>query len=152
MLAWLALPAEAAKTYQYSEQVQRACANDYHALSHQISTPQDLAELTRIDTIYMRHWAHFLGRLQSMKEPDGSTLLDHTLLAFSSGMGFNHSRDRLPTAVFGGRALGVAHQGHLKLRDNTPLASLWHTMLDRVGVPVGAGFQDSRGVIKELLA
>jgi len=30
-LGWLALPAEAAKTYQYSEQVQRACANDYHA-------------------------------------------------------------------------------------------------------------------------
>jgi hypothetical protein len=29
--AWLASPAEAAKTYQYSQQVQRACANDYHA-------------------------------------------------------------------------------------------------------------------------
>ena len=31
MGAWLASPAEAAKTYQYSERVQRACANDYHA-------------------------------------------------------------------------------------------------------------------------
>ena len=30
MLAWLA-PAEAAKTYQYSERVQHACANDYCA-------------------------------------------------------------------------------------------------------------------------
>ena len=30
MLAWLA-PAEAAKTYQYSERVQHACANDYRA-------------------------------------------------------------------------------------------------------------------------
>jgi hypothetical protein len=29
--AWLASPAEAAKTYQYSKQVQQACANDYHA-------------------------------------------------------------------------------------------------------------------------
>jgi hypothetical protein len=27
---WLASPAESAKTYQYSERVQRACANDYH--------------------------------------------------------------------------------------------------------------------------
>src|SRR5262249_21527745 len=27
--AWLALPAEAAKTYQYSDRVQHACANDY---------------------------------------------------------------------------------------------------------------------------
>jgi len=31
MGAWLTSPAEAAKTYQYSERVQRACANDYHA-------------------------------------------------------------------------------------------------------------------------
>ena len=31
ILAWLTLPTEAAKTYHYSERVQRACANDYHA-------------------------------------------------------------------------------------------------------------------------
>ena len=31
LIAWLASPAEAAKTYQYSQRVQRACANDYHA-------------------------------------------------------------------------------------------------------------------------
>jgi len=31
VFAWLASPAEAAETYQYSERVQRACANDYHA-------------------------------------------------------------------------------------------------------------------------
>jgi hypothetical protein len=31
MTAWLASPADAAKTYQYTERVQRACANDYHA-------------------------------------------------------------------------------------------------------------------------
>ena len=31
MGAWLVSPAEAAKTYQYSERVQRACANGYHA-------------------------------------------------------------------------------------------------------------------------
>ena len=31
VFAWLASPAEAAKTYQYSERVQHACANDYHA-------------------------------------------------------------------------------------------------------------------------
>ena len=28
---WVSLPAEAAKTYQYSQRVQQACANDYHA-------------------------------------------------------------------------------------------------------------------------
>jgi hypothetical protein len=127
-------------------------SNDYHALTHLTNDPAGLAAQRDVDKIYMRHWAHFLGRLKSIKEPDGVSLLDRTLLAFSSGMGFNHSRDRLPTALFGGKALGVAHQGHLKLPDNTPLAALWHTMLDRLGVSTGPRFQDSRGPIKELLA
>jgi len=99
-------------------------SKDYHALTHHNNNPTELAELTRVDTIYMQHWAYFLERLKSIKEPDGSSLLDHSMLAFSSGMGFNHSRDRLPTALFGGRACGIAHQGHLKLADNTPLSSL----------------------------
>lgn len=127
-------------------------AHDYHALTHQTDNPRDAAELTRIDRIYMDHWAYFLGRLAGMTEAGGRSVLDRTILAFSSGMGFNHSRDRLPTAVFGGRALGVSHQGHLRMPDNTRLARLWHTMLDRAGVPVGRTFQDSRGVITEIVA
>ena len=126
-------------------------SKSYHALTHHNNSPRDLQELTQVDTFYMRHWAHLLARLKAMKEPDGSTVLDHTMLAFSSGMGIDHSRDRLPTAVFGGKALGVKHQGHLKLADNTPLASLWHTMADRMGVNVGGEFQDSKGVIKQLV-
>jgi hypothetical protein len=86
-----------------------------------------------------------------MKEPDGSSVLDHTMLAFSSGMGIGHSRDLLPTAIFGGSALGIEHQGHLKLPPNTPLSSLWHTMLDRMQVQVPKDFQDSPGPIKQLI-
>ena len=41
-------------------------------------------ELAKADTIYMRHWSHFLRRLRSIKEADG-TLLDRTLLGFSAG-------------------------------------------------------------------
>ena len=99
----------------------------------------------------MQHFAYFLARLKGMKQPDGSSLLDHTMLAYSSGMGINHSRDQLPTALYGGKALGVSHQGHLKLPD-MPLSSLWHTMLDRMNVPLPQHFQDSKGPIKELMA
>ncbi|MEX2214837.1 MAG: DUF1552 domain-containing protein [Phycisphaeraceae bacterium] len=127
-------------------------SKDYHALTHHNNNTKDLAELTKVDAIYMSHWAYFLGRLKGMKQPDGSSLLDHTALAFSSGMGINHSRDQLPTALCGGKALGISHQGHMKLGSNTPLSSLWHTMLDRMGVPVPQHFQDSKGPIKELMA
>ncbi|QDT45224.1 hypothetical protein Pan241w_53430 [Gimesia alba] len=124
----------------------------YHELSHHNNDPRSLDELARVDVLYMRQWAQFLEMLQSIKEPDGRTLLDRSLLGFSSGMGFNHSPDRLPTVLCGGRALGVAHQGHLRLPERTPLSNLWRTMLDRAGVPVNDAFQDSQGSIRELLA
>jgi hypothetical protein len=124
-------------------------SKDYHALTHHGNDPQNLEELAKVDTIYMNHWAYFLGKLRGIKEGDG-TLLDRTVLGFSSGMGIGHSKDLLPTVISGGSGLGLEHQGHLKL-DKTPLSSVWHTMLDRVGAsPVGQ-FQDSKGVIKKLI-
>ena len=39
-----------------------------------------------------------------------------------------------------------------KQRSRTPLSSLWHTLLDRMGVEFSGPFQDSRGPIKQLLA
>ena len=98
----------------------------------------------------MMHWAYFLDRLRWIKEGAG-TLLDSFVLGLSSGMGMGHGRGALPTLVSGGSALGLVHRGPLKLKEQAPLASLWHTMLDRAGVPVDGRFQDSRGLIKELI-
>lgn len=127
-------------------------SNGFHALSHHNNDPKYLAELAQVDVMNMGFLADFLQRLRSIRELDGRSLLDRSLIAFSSGMGFDHSRDRLPTAIFGGRSLGVKHHGHLKLKPNTPLSNLWRTMLDRLDVPVGENFQDSTGVITKLLA
>ncbi|MCO8123594.1 DUF1552 domain-containing protein [Stieleria sp. TO1_6] len=124
----------------------------FHELTHHGNDPKNLAELAQVDRIYLSHWNYFLDRLKSFTQPDGSSLLDHTVLGFSSGMGIGHSKDRLPSCLFGGKAAGIAHQGHLRLPDQTPLSRLWHTMLDRVGVDPGPQFQDSTGVINELIA
>jgi len=123
---------------------------DYHALTHHGNDPKNLEDLAQADEYYMQHWSYFLSRLASIREGDAS-LLDHAVLGLGSGMGIGHSRDRLPTLVSGGRALGLRHQGHLQLPDNTPLASVWHTLLDRFGVTVPGNFQDSTGVIAELV-
>ncbi|MCB1235689.1 MAG: DUF1552 domain-containing protein [Verrucomicrobiae bacterium] len=122
----------------------------YHELSHHGNDPKNLEELARVDSIYQEHWAYFLEKLKAVKEADGRPLLDHCLLGYSSGMGIGHSKDRLPTALFGGAALGIDHQGHLRLPERTPLATVWHTMLDRLDVPVGGEFQDSHGPIRAM--
>ena len=122
----------------------------YHELTHHGNDPKNLEELAKVDTIYMQHWNYFLDRLNSIREGDG-TLLDHTMLGFSSGMGIGHSKDTLPTVISGGRRLGIRHQTHLQLKENTPLASLWQTMVQQMGVETAGAFQDSTGPISELL-
>lgn len=124
----------------------------YHALTHHNNDPKNLDELAKVDEVNMGFLKSFLDRLQSIQEPDGKSLLDRTMLATSSGMGIDHSRDRLPSLLIGGKELGLNHQTHVKLSDNTPTANLWRTMLDRAGVPVGDDFQNSTGPIRQVLA
>ncbi len=122
----------------------------YHELTHHGNDPKNLEELAKVDTIYMQHWSYFLDRLASIRDGEG-TLLDHTMLGFSSGMGIGHSKDILPTMLSGGAGLGIKHQTHLQLKEQTPLSSLWQTMIEKMGVEVAGPFQDSTGTIGELL-
>ncbi len=121
----------------------------YHELTHHGNDPKNLEELAKVDTIYMQHWSYFLDRLASIRDGD-ATLLDHTMLGFSSGMGIGHSKDLLPTMLSGGGGLGIRHQTHLDLPEHTPLAALWQTMIEKMGVAVEEPFQDCRGAIGEL--
>jgi len=125
-------------------------SKDYHSLTHHGNNAENLDELARADAIYMRHWGHFLSRLKSIQEGDRN-LLDHCALGFSSGMGIGHSRDLLPTMISGGAGLGIRHQGHLDLPKNTPLANLWHTMMNQIGAETPEPIHDSTGPIKELV-
>lgn len=123
----------------------------YHELTHHGNDPKNLDDLAKVDTIYMKLWNHFLNRLKSIPDGNGS-LLDHTLLGFSSGMGIGHSKSRLPTVLSGGSRLGIRHQTHLELQENTPLSSLWQTMIEKMGVETGDSFQDSPGPLHEVMA
>jgi hypothetical protein len=120
---------------------------DYHSLTHHGNDPKKLDDLARIDAIYMEHFAHFLERLRSIKEGEG-TLLDRCLIGVSSGMGMGHSRNQLPTIVAGGKALGLKHAGFLRYEADVPLANLWTTMLERAGVK--ASLKGATGPLKEL--
>ena len=122
----------------------------FHSLSHHNNDPKNLDELAKVDEINMRFWLGFMERLASVEQTDGRGLLDHTVVAFSSSAGMDHSRDKLPTAMFGGEALGIRHHTHLKMADGTPLANVWRTMADRVGVPLDQ-LQDSTGLIEEMV-
>ena len=54
-------------------------------------------------------------------------------------------------SLAGGRDLGLKHNQFLKFEEQTPLANMYVTMLDKLGVPV-TSFADSTGEMSEIVA
>ncbi len=122
----------------------------HHPVSHHGNMPDKLALQTRINTYHLSLFAYFLEKLRSI--PDGeSTLLDHTLMLYGSGMSNSntHSYLNVPTMVVGGSAFGMRGGRHLRYPNGTPLANLQLTMLQRLNLQVER-FGDSTGTLPEL--
>src|SRR5580692_10228706 len=126
---------------------------DLHTITHHNEQEDKLVFWRQLDALYLAEWAYFLGKLKSVKEGHG-TLLDNTIAAWATTNGGTnaHSQKQLPLILCGGSALGLKHQGHVVKKD-MPVANVWHTVVDRVGMPLPENFQGgvSKGVVKELV-
>ncbi len=76
--------------------------------------------------------AELAAKLDAIKEADGSTVLDNTVIFFAGAMrGSDHSCHDLPVALIGGGALGLRQDQHVDL-GNRPLRDLHFTMMQKV--------------------
>ena len=100
----------------------------------------------------MEQYFHILNRLDTIQEADGSTLLDNALVTYGSGLGdgATHQYNDLPIIVAGGGKKVKSGQ-HINMREGTPLANLWLTQAQLMGLEVDE-FADSKGVIDSLIA
>jgi Protein of unknown function (DUF1552) len=66
-------------------------------------------DLSHIDTWYAMQYAYLLSQLKAIAQPDGTTLLDNTLLLWTSelGVGGVHSYTNVPYVVAGGSGVGL---------------------------------------------
>ena len=89
-------------------------------------------------------------KLAALPEGDG-TMLDHTLLLYGTGISDSntHFYDDLPIALVGGTKAGITGGRYVRYPKGTPLANLWVTILEKLGVPVEA-FGDSTGPLDRL--
>ena len=94
--------------------------------------------------------AGFIDKLKATKEADGSSLFDHTAVAFGSNISSIHYLTNCPTILTGGGANLKLGQ-HLVLPKDTPLCNVWLTMLHGLGMDAER-HGDSTGVVKELQA
>ena len=76
--------------------------------------------------------AELATKLDALKEADGTTTLDNTVIFFAGAMrGSDHSCHDLPVALIGGSALGLRQDQHVGLV-NRPLRDLHYTMMNKV--------------------
>ncbi|MEQ1860942.1 MAG: DUF1552 domain-containing protein [Chthoniobacteraceae bacterium] len=120
-----------------------------HDMSH-YTTGDRLEASQKRDVAQSTLFAGLLDKLKAVKEPDGTSLFDHTALAYGSNIRTSHYLDNCPTILAGGGA-SVRLGQHLVLPRNTPLCDAWLTMLHGLDIPAER-HGDSTGVVKELQA
>jgi len=85
-----------------------------------------------------------------MPDVDGS-VLDNSMILYGSCMANSnlHNNDKVPAVVLGKAGGRLKGGQHLKYPQDTPLANLMYTLLDRAGVELDH-FGDSSGLLSEM--
>ena len=118
-------------------------------LYEEVYLPQG-TEIQQLRLVYpQKFYTGLFAKLKATKEADGSSLFDHTTIAYGSNIRTIHYLDNCPTLIAGGGS-GIRLGQHIALQGkSTPLCNLWLTLLQGSGVKVDS-HGDSNGVVKEL--
>lgn len=122
----------------------------HHQMSHNQTKMID--DLLKVDRFHMEQFAYLLEKMDSIEQADGTSLLDNTLMTYGSGLGdgSTHQYNDLPIIVAGG-GKKVKSGLHINMPEGTPLANLWLTQANLLGLELDE-FADSTGVIETFLS
>ena len=107
----------------------------HHGLTHHRGDPAKIEKIAQLNRFHVEQFRHLLDRLSTTADGDG-TLLDHSMVVYGGGIsdGNRHLHHDLPT-LLAGRAGGRISPGrHISYAPETPMANLFVTMLDHLGV------------------
>ena len=121
----------------------------HHAMTHSID--RHLEQLLVLDRWHVSAFARLLKRMDSIKEANGTTLLDNTIFTLGAGMGdgTTHQYNDLPVVVAGGGGGTLKHGKHIHCAPKTPLANLWLTQLQCLGIDCDS-YADSTDVLNDI--
>jgi hypothetical protein len=107
----------------------------HHATSHHRNDPELIAKKAKIDTYHVQLLTYFLQKLQTTPDGEG-TLLDQSLILYGGGMGDGnlHRHFDLPCLLVGKLGGQFKTGRHIAYPDDTPMANLLLSVLDKVGV------------------
>ena len=108
-------------------------------------------ELQKIDIFHMEQFAYVLSRMKAIKESDGSSLLENSIVTCGAGLGdgATHQYFDLPLIV-AGKAQGQIKQGRfIQSKSGTLNSNMWLTLAKLMGLEMDE-YADSTGVISDL--
>ncbi|MCG8449689.1 MAG: DUF1552 domain-containing protein [Pirellulales bacterium] len=108
----------------------------HHDLSHHKGKAENLEKIAKIDHFYMQQFAYFLQKLNAMKEADGTSVLDNSMVLYGCAIsdGNSHAHNDLPIVLAGG-GRGTLNPGrHVQVGRDVPMTNLFLSLLDRLGV------------------
>lgn len=108
-------------------------------------------DLQKIDIFHMQQYAYLLKRMKELKESDGSTMLDNSLITYGAGLGdgATHQFYDLPMIVAGKAQSRVKQGRHIKMKSGTLNSNLWLTVAQLMGLEIES-YADSTGVVSDL--
>ena len=115
----------------------------HHNLSHATDKEGQL-NFARYDLFLSRQIAHFLQRMNSYQDRQG-TVLDNTVVLFGSGASTTHNNHNIPTLVAGGANMGLKHGAYWR-KDDTRMSNVYLSILRSLGVEEES-FADSTGTV-----
>lgn len=122
----------------------------HHNLTHN-QQGEGYKQVQKIDQFHIEQFRYVLNRMKELKDSDGSSLLENSILTYGAGLGdgATHQYFDLPMIV-AGKAQGQIKQSRfIKCRSGTLNSNLWLTIAQLMGLEIEQ-FADSTGVISDL--
>ena len=121
----------------------------HHDISHHGRDAKKLEKLQKINHFHIEQLAYLLEKMTAVKEANGSSLLDNTMMVYGSGLSDSdrHNHDDLPILLIGKGGGTIETGRHMKFAEETPLMNLYMALFERMGAPIKQ-FGDSTGVLK----
>ena len=108
-------------------------------------------ELQKIDIFHMEQYAYVISRMKEIKEADGSSMLDNSLVTYGAalGDGATHQFFDLPFIIAGKGQDQIKQGRFIQCKSGTLNSNMWLSLAKLMGVEMDS-FADSNDVISDL--
>ena len=108
--------------------------HSHHMMSH--NQEKHLEDLLKLDRFHVGVFARMIERMAAIEEANGTTLLDNSIVTLGAGIGdgATHQYNDLPVVIAGGGGGALKQGAHIHCPKGTPIADLWLTQLQALGI------------------